>query len=411
MISELSQPKNMKHIVIVTDSFGFPNGMASTHRIKLIAKALIDHGNFVNVMCVRALERAEHLENTKTHGTYHGINFEYTPGTTIRSQKFWVRRFIDIKGIYRAINKLIIYKKRGELSCIYYYGTMLSRTLNRWIFYLLSTLLRVPLVIELCERPWMLERRSLSDRYFHPLISVDGVIVISSYLKAWMMSETSKRGKKIKFLELPILVDVEEQHVSALTSDKSSVYVLFAGSSNYSKTVEFILDSMAIVWKKYPECKLMLTGYRTGTEATNCLHDQLEQQKISAKVSVVEYLPRAYLLNLYKDATALLIPLFDDIRSKARFPTKIGEYLCSGIPIVTNNVGEIPRYFTDEINAYICEPEIPELYAQKIMDVIEPRNNDLAFKVGNNGRSLAEKCFDYRNYGDSLEDFFSSICN
>jgi len=45
------------------------------------------------------------------------------------------------------------------------------------------------------------------------------------------------------------------------------------------------------------------------------------------------FVPRPELLRLYRQSSLLLAPLFDDVRSEARFPTKIAEYLGSGRPV------------------------------------------------------------------------------
>ena len=73
-------------------------------------------------------------------------------------------------------------------------------------------------------------------------------------------------------------------------------------------------------------------------------------------------------------AHGLLIPLFDDVRSTARFPTKIGEYLASGRPIVTTAVGEMPRYFEDGVTAFISAPDDPqELWREDRRTAVRPR--------------------------------------
>jgi len=70
-------------------------------------------------------------------------------------------------------------------------------------------------------------------------------------------------------------------------------------------------------------------------------------------------------------ANALLNSLFNDIRSRARFPTKIGEYLASGRPVINNSVGEITRFLEDGVNAaYLC-PGDSKLYGDKILEALD----------------------------------------
>lgn len=401
--------KNIANIVIIIDSFGFPYGMASTSRVRLIARGLVEKNICITVLCVIATEKEGGVENIVKKGSFMGIDFEYTAGTTIRSKNFWARRYYDIKGLIVAIYRLIDFKRKGELDNIYYYGNIGHRRLYRWLFYMTANLLNTPLIIEICERPWLLEKRSVLDSYLHPLKSVNGAITISSYLTNWAISESKKRGTKIRTLELPILVDVDEHQPLQKLNFESQLTVVFAGSSKYDETLRFILDSMKVVWQRFPNCQLVITGNRTKDPSIDWLINYLDNHSIHDKVNIAGYLTRADLLHLYQSASALLIPLFDDIRSHARFPTKIGEYLCSCTPVVTTRVGEISRYFTDNENSFICDPGDSQLYGNKIMEAIDPSNQKFTRQIGQKGREIAEIQFNYKNHRQSLVNFFTSF--
>jgi len=409
VIEAIQKTDENKYSIVILDSFGFPYGMASTQRVGLILRALVENGKNVIVLCVRAQDRQPNVENQEISGVFHGINFEYTPGTTVRSRSFWKRRYYDIKGILIALFRLIQYSRKGEIGCIYYYGNILSNSLNRWIFYGIAKILQVPLIIEMCERPWVMAKKNAFNSLFDPLLTVDGVIVISSYLDEWLIQEKKNKNRNFRKLKLPILMDLNESVSSSSAAKEFPKNVLYAGSPNYQESMEFILDSMNIVWEKYPDCKLTVTGYREGEVGALWLQDQVKLRNIEDKIFSTGYLQRSVLFEYYQKATALLIPLFDDVRSKARFPTKIGEYLNSGNPIVTNNVGEIPNYFMDGINAYVCDPGDPYQYAQKIIEAISPQNVQHANEVGNYGKKLAEKCFYYKRHENSIVEFFSSF--
>jgi glycosyltransferase involved in cell wall biosynthesis len=53
-------------------------------------------------------------------------------------------------------------------------------------------------------------------------------------------------------------------------------------------------------------------------------------------------------------ADALLLPMDDDPIEKARFPIRFGDYLASGVPIVSNAVGEIERFLTEHDCGYVA---------------------------------------------------------
>ena len=118
---------------------------------------------------------------------------------------------------------------------------------------------------------------------------------------------------------------------------------VFAASPAYRTTVQFILEAMATVWTRHPARRLAITGFDPDEEKGHWLRDLHAAGGRDARVEILGQLPRAELLDLYQDASVLLAPLFEDTRSIARFPTKIGEYLAAGRPVLTNAVGEVPE--------------------------------------------------------------------
>jgi glycosyltransferase involved in cell wall biosynthesis len=128
---------------------------------------------------------------------------------------------------------------------------------------------------------------------------------------------------------------------------------------------------------------------------------------IDGPVRWAGFVPRTTLLQEYASASVLALPLFDDVQSQSRFPTKLGEYLASGRPVVTNRIGEIPQFLTDGVNAYLPEPGDVATFGQAIMRLLEDPSTGQA--LGSAGRQVAEHHFHYANYGPALCEFFSSL--
>jgi glycosyltransferase involved in cell wall biosynthesis len=164
---------------------------------------------------------------------------------------------------------------------------------------------------------------------------------------------------------------------------------------------------MDIVWQQVPDCVLFLTGWHPENKSAGWIYAELARRSISHRVKLLGYLPRAELLRQYQCSWALLIPLFQDLRSQARFPTKIGEYLVSGRPIITTQVGEISEYFQDGINAYVCEPDNPAIFGFEIIKAL--KDPEEAKNVGQQGVITAQKCFDYRLFSKDIYDFFLNL--
>ena len=59
------------------------------------------------------------------------------------------------------------------------------------------------------------------------------------------------------------------------------------------------------------------------------------------------------------------------------FPTVIFEAMACGLPYVTTKVSAIPEIVEDGVNGFITEPESPELFAQKIIEVSRLSSDEL----------------------------------
>ena len=84
----------------------------------------------------------------------------------------------------------------------------------------------------------------------------------------------------------------------------------------------------------------------------------------------------------------------NNIQAKYGFPTKLGEYLATGRPVIVTAVGDIPFYLDDGVNAFIAEPNNIQSFADKLEECFS--NEDKAIKIGQKGQETAIKFFDYR---------------
>jgi glycosyltransferase involved in cell wall biosynthesis len=95
-------------------------------------------------------------------------------------------------------------------------------------------------------------------------------------------------------------------------------------------------------------------------------------------------------------ARCLVLPRPDSQQARAGFPTKLGEYLALGRPVVVTKVGEIPRFLEDGRTAYLVETGHVENFANKLREVFADRER--AEKIGLAGKEVAKSCFDWRNH-------------
>ncbi|UDQ88169.1 glycosyltransferase [Xanthobacter autotrophicus] len=390
-----------KHIVFIRRGIGFPNAMASAERIRQMGGALAEAGAAVTLLTVGTSETPPRVVNTQARGRVDGIDFEYTSGTTVRAESFLVRRLIDIRAHVVAMWRILRLEARHERPAIFLGFDLSGPTLLNYLTTFVARLKGIPVYVEINERPWsMAEKKSWFSR-LSPLFGTDGAVVISDFLSKWARETTADRARPYKILQIPILVS--DREYADIVLGPPALRVIFSGAIAYASTMDFIIEAMETVWEDFPDCKLAFTGYRGDHPDWKALSDRIVDRGRQDKITLLGYLPRKELLQLYGESWALLIPLFNDVQSTARFPTKLGEYLCSSRPIVITDASETRRYFVDGETAYISQGDTPESFGAAICRAL---NDEHATDVGSRARAVAEKNFYANLYGRFLYDFF-----
>ena len=370
--------------------------MAGTQRIHLMARAMAEAGASVNVW-VDGLDGWTDSRNSEAAGTKAGIPYEYLLGKTQASPHKW-RRVWDRFELAIAASRRITQAIRSQpLDGLYFYTPCSNFDFERLVVRSAARKANCPVVLDLREAPWTFKpKQSLAEKIVSPLWGADGVICISHFLEDWVDQENMRTGCKVRHINVPILVDINEI-APAIFAPKGKT-VLFAGSPVYDETLRFLVAVMEVVWLKHADCQLVVTGGATDATLGSTVKNR------GGKIRFAGFVDRSALLREYAEASALAIPLFNDVRSRARFPTKLGEYLASGRPVVTNRVGEIHRFLEDGVNACVTEPGDVEAYAGAICRLLECPAIGQA--MGREGRAVAERHFHYANYGAKLCDFF-----
>lgn len=404
--SAAAGPAAPLHVVFLAAWLRFPRGMAATNRARLLARALTEAGVRVRVLCMQAGERPPHVENLEVRGVYRGIPFEYAAGITVRRASFIARRLIEVRGWATGAARLVQLRRRGQLDVVYLWFTSQRLELRRVAYLALLRCLRVPVVIELNERPWLLrDDQTPAEKRSSPLQGVAGAVAISRLLGHWALRESDRLRHAVTVVDVPIVVDVNEQVPQPYPYGEP--LVVFAGAPEYDETIRFIFAAMQRVWRDVPACRLVVTGANPADPAARWLLAEARRGAADAHLEIAGYLSRDDLLSLFARARALLVPLFDDVRSQARFPTKIGEYLAAARPIVTNAVGEIPQYFEDGVDAVVCPPGDALAFGERIAGLL--RDPEAAAAIGRAGRALAEQRFHYALYADELRRGFTAV--
>jgi glycosyltransferase involved in cell wall biosynthesis len=119
------------------------------------------------------------------------------------------------------------------------------------------------------------------------------------------------------------------------------------------------------------------------------------------------YLKREEIIAYVSHAHILVMVRSNNQEAKASYPSKLSEFLASSKPVITVNVGEIPLYISDGINAFMVEPENADALAEKLEYVL--LNYEFAIQVGKNGKELTDTVFNYNFQAKRMLEFINSL--
>jgi len=395
-----------KKVIIISNSASFPWGMASTNRVKLIAKGLIHYGHELSYIGITGAN-TEKSENKKWRGIYDGVKYFYPGLFSVRPVNWVARRIDDLLSKYLSILYIVFLKISNNVDVIILY-TRNYKLVKYWS--ILSKLFGIKIILEICEWPIVYQdkiNKENSELYCNkaPLL-VDGVIPISQFIENEIHKISTKNRKNIPSFKVPILIDIKDFNYTKNYSITNESYMLYSGSIAYSDIFRHIIDAMILMKADGYNYKLKITGGGDSQKILQ-LKKYIKNNNIEELIEFTGYLNEESFIQLLQNACLLLAPIPDNMQTKARFPTKLGSYLASGNPVITNPFGEVGNYLTDNDTAYLVDKFDSQLLKDKIIFAMQ--NGDTSKRVGINGKRLAFREFDYRKKMRDLNKLLMSI--
>ena len=380
---------NKKVLFAISDSF--PYGAAYAARTRALCKLFQSVGYETAVLCDYPSKGIE----TKEYGGI--ITVSDKPYTGI-AKLF----FLPLN--YQAELKKVLKKTKYDI------------VVSRSMFDRFDGVLRIvrefniPIILESCE--WYdvkgFARGKHDIRYMqfqhcfkHSYNKVDGVIAISRLLEEHYLS------KGIRTIRIPGIHEVSKLPYRIDRDKTSSVSFVFAGAIYGGKESfeDFIIAlskvdfsfSLNIYGPKKDEVEENLTDH--GKE---CLHRVIKNVNFYGKIPQEE-MPKVCSEN---DFGVFFRP--DRRSSHAGFPTKLGEYLSGGTPVITNDTGDITMVVTDGNNGYIVNRYGVE-GIKEVLDLCSALSREEYEKMRRSARQSAEDKLDYSVYKELLFSFLDSI--
>ena len=307
-------------------------------------------------------------------------------------------KFLKIFLFYFALFYIRILLRRGDV--VYCYNTPLYMNIFRKK--------GIKLYGEKTEHPEVTSSESRLIKYSlkkHLLLcrNLDGLFVISSSLKNYYINQGVDKNK-IHIINMI----VETSRFSNLIKENNNVkYLAYCGTmSNTKDGVDKLIRSFKYVNDKYPEILLYIIGKASSDKENN------ENYKLALSLNIVDKIvftgkvPANDIPQLLKNAEALVLNRPDSLQSQCGFPTKLGEYLLTGNPVIVTKVGDIPLFLENHISAILSSPYDDEEFGNKILWVIE--HPEESSKIGLNGKKVALKFFNAQTETKKLLKYMHS---
>lgn len=207
-----------------------------------------------------------------------------------------------------------------------------------------------------------------------------------------------------KMVHIPMTVDASRFLIPKEGNDFGD-YIAYCGNMTGNKDgVENLIEAFAPVEKQYPFIKLLLIG---GANYPERMQELKEMVKDMGLKNVIFYgmAPREEMPRLLTNAKMLCLARPTTTQAAYGFPTKLGEYLATGNPVVVTAVGDIPRYLNDS-NSFIVKADDNSAFSNRMQEVLSDYDN--ALKIGARGKELALKVFNAEEQSKVLHEWLTN---
>ncbi len=376
----------------------FPHALACSKRIHLYAKGMAEQSNSVEIFIPRSTESYV-VKNFNTVGEFDGVKFRYVTKGTRRSKAFVSRRISDIISPLKL--GLLLLKEKPDVIFI-----ISMSFYHILVFKIVSLISKAKYVKERNEIPFM-HRDSLS--FFHLLylkmenILYDAIVFITRELELFYKKELNYTKSSCI---IPVIANFDQNKFYHEFNSLNNKLVYTGNMEQRKDGILTIVEAFGRVLQYYQNLELFITGGIKKNENYYKLISKIKELGIENHVVFTGYLSEEKLKELQEKADILLLAKPPNRQNKYNFPTKVGEYLAAGKPILISEVGEIVRYFKDGENIFIAKSDVTDFY-KKIKFILDHYNESC--KIARKGLEHAQKEFNYKTCSIKLNDFLLKL--
>ncbi|MDY0151565.1 MAG: glycosyltransferase family 4 protein [Candidatus Cloacimonas sp.] len=316
----------------------------------------------------------------------------------------------------KAANWIHSEYKKSQIDAVIYYGMLIP---ERMPICNVCARCQIPTFDEITEFPFLgrgkklyriLELKLFMNYY---LLKDSGILCISNSLCKHIQTHLQKAAKNIPVKLFGILVEDDKFRCLAASPQSSlptdcDQYLAYCGSMYGDKDgVSDLIKALSFAKIKHPELKLVIMGDNSHKKRMHQIDEALESTNCRDSVIFTGRIPWEVMHQILCGAAALVLAKPKNIQNEGAFPTKLGEYLACGKPVLTTSVGDIPLFLKHKENALLSRPNDPIGFADNITLCLN--DTTLKAKIAKNGLALAETVFSHANSAQELLNFITKV--
>ena len=389
-------------LVVIISGCQIPNGGAYGNRLLSYARGLKELGE--DVMIFGAIPRDTDLSQGAYRGVIRGVKFKFFSNLSYSKSSFIKKVLFYVYTLVRLSFQLLVlrFSKQEKISAI----IQVDYPMSILVYAILARCMGIKTFRDVVEYPEHVMHKNLSTiatvkskaiLFLERKLFV-GLFFITETLEKFHMS----KGTFARHLVIPMTV--EPDRFECNSGAPKEQYISYCGSMYGNKDgVPQLVEAFTIVARDFKNIKLRLIGDNSKSEAFQMVSQKINQSPFKGRIEMTGKVKRDEMPALLCDSIGLALARPANKQAEGGFPTKLGEYLSTGNPVIVTPVGEIPKYLADGVNAFVSEDTSPESFARKLCDLLG--DLDRAEKIGMRGKELSSTTFNYLVQSERLRNF------
>jgi len=381
----------------------YPVGEARTNRNVSLLKGLIEAGHQVKLLVVSPSNNRFH-ERREQRGCIGRLPYEYMSCSTKLPGNFVLKTILILQSIVKTISQLYRSNKKIKIDAIL---ILLTQSYIIYPLIIFANVFKIKIIHERTEHPEIghsgggFISKFNKALYFRLLPKFTGMYVINTYLKKFF---TKYLGDS-KICVVNMTVDISRFN-SSKASPFGFKYMAYCGTLHGNKDG---LEDLIRIYRDIKDeldFKLVLIGDINDKRVCDLL-ELVRQCDLQNDIIFTGLVNSEDMPSYLQNAEILLLSRPDNLQARGGFPTKLGEYLMTGKPVLVSSVGEIPLFLEDNVSAFLAKPGDIDGFVKKIREINE--NYERALEIGMEGKKVAIENFNYLTESLKLSKFIETI--